>query len=546
MESEKPPATLRRKLSGRLLILFSILAIFIFTAVLYTSADYISVTTPNLFPLFTHHPSQGFSSPDPEISQSKHLGGLPGFQVLQNVWVHNGTIYLFAPDRSKFPSKSRAVSGQTGWEVFTHPSHDLLLSARGAYILEGTSIFINEGAKIDEWHYLSSYYHLVSETLLGSLSSLASVPLPSSGLSHSNSVPIRTQMHIPTTTARGKVVPALPDRVVIPWKGAEGWRDEAGWGEMVLSALWGDRGGERARGEGGGDEKQRIAGVIEPEDWDILSNLGNEHKGWVFMERAIITDRWASHRHNQLSLALNKMAASVFVMPKPVFWWTEVRRRFLGGLGFGLEMGERDVPGGMLSFPPPSSLSLSTTKANKRRIKRTTPKLIYMLDQSSTAERKLSEQSALELEGMLGEMEGKGMIDVVHLWIGKSDYKSHNGRQNKGIEDKQRQIKEVIDADIVLSVHGEMLTHQVWMPEGGVVIELFPNESFLPENQIVADVLLHEYIPVWYDRALSREEWDALPAQYEHGKLYDGTEITVDKVYMRLLLEEVVGRMRSK
>lgn len=138
----------------------------------------------------------------------------------------------------------------------------------------------------------------------------------------------------------------------------------------------------------------------------------------------------------------------MFAMPKPVFWWTEVRRRFLGGLGFGLEMGERDVPGGMLSFPPPSSLSLSTTKANKRRIKRTTPKLIYMLDQSSTAERKLSEQSALELEGMLGEMEGKGMIDVVHLWIGKSDYKSHNGRQNKGIEDKQRQIKEVIDADV--------------------------------------------------------------------------------------------------
>lgn len=71
-----------------------------------------------------------------------------------------------------------------------------------------------------------------------------------------------------------------------------------------------------------------------------------------------------------------------------------------------------------------------------------------------------------------------------------------------------------------------MLTHQVWMPEGGVVIEvcpslepssklermkkrerrenadmervnqLFPNESFLPEHQIVADVLSHEYIPV--------------------------------------------------
>ncbi|OXG27392.1 hypothetical protein C360_06187 [Cryptococcus neoformans Bt15] len=497
MESEKPPATLRHKLSGRLLVFFFILATFIFTAILYASDDYVSITTPNLFPLLSH-PSQGPLSPDPEINQSIHLGGLPGFQVLQNVWVHNGTIYLFAPDRSKLPSKSRAVSGQTRWEVFTHPSNDLLLSARGAYILEGTSIFINDGARVDEWHYLSSYYHLVSETLLGALASLASVPLPSSGLPRSNSVPIRTQMHIPTITTRGITIPALPERVVIPWKGAEGWRDEAGWGEMVLSAIWGGCGGERARGEGGEGEKQRIAGVIEPEDWDMLSNPENEHKGWVFMERAIITDHWASHRHNPLSFALNKMAASVFVMPKPVFWWMEARRRFLEGLGFGLEMGERDVPGGMLSFPSPSSSSLSTTRAKSktktRRIKRTTPKLIYILDQSSTANRKLSEQSALELEGMLGEMEGKGIIDVVHLWVGKSE--SHDGRQDEGNEDKKRQIKEMIDADIILSVHGEMLTHQVWMPEGGIVIELFPNESFLPENQIVADALLHEYIPV--------------------------------------------------
>ncbi|ADV20778.1 Hypothetical Protein CGB_C0070C [Cryptococcus gattii WM276] len=349
MESEKPPVTLRCKISGRLLILFSILVTFVFTAVLYTSSDYI--ITPEFFPLLVH-PSHEFPSPDPEISQSRHLGGLSGFQVLQNVWVHNGTFYLFAPDRSKLPSKSRAVSGETCWEVFTHPSHELLVSARGAYILEGTS-----------------------------------------------------------------------------------------------------------------------------------------------------------------------------------------------------KIGEREVPGGMLSFPSPPSSSLSTTKSKTktktRRIKRTTPKLVYILDQSAVADRKLSEQSVVALEAVLGEMEGKGLIDVVHLWVGKSSNESPKGRQGKG-EDMKRQIKEIIDADIILSVHGEMLTHQVWMPEGGVVIELFPNESFLPEHQIVADVLSHEYIPVWYDRALSREEWDALPAQYGHGKLYDGTEITVDKVYMRLLLEDVVGRMRSK
>lgn len=51
---------------------------------------------------------------------------------------------------------------------------------------------------------------------------------------------------------------------------------------MVLGALWGGSGGERQGGEG-----QRIAGVIEPEDWKVLSNLENEHKGWIFMERGM-------------------------------------------------------------------------------------------------------------------------------------------------------------------------------------------------------------------------------------------------------------------
>lgn len=69
---------------------------------------------------------------------------------------------------------------------------------------------------------------------------------------------------------------------MIPWKGAEGWRDEAGWGEMVLGALWGGSGGGRRGGEG-----QRIAGVIEPEDWEVLSSLENKHKGWIFMERGM-------------------------------------------------------------------------------------------------------------------------------------------------------------------------------------------------------------------------------------------------------------------
>ncbi|ODN76491.1 hypothetical protein L202_05157 [Cryptococcus amylolentus CBS 6039] len=477
MDSEKSAARRRARLLGVLLFaLFFAAAAVIFTGlVLGTDIPTEKLLSPSVAKTLWNPSS---SPPDPTVVHTKHLGGTPGYQVLEHVWVGNGTIYMYAPDRSKLPSKSRAVSGETGWEVFTHPTGERIEHAKNALKLGGTTIFVNDGADTSQWHYLSSYYHLIGEIFLGSVAAIASLP---------------SKVGIPQVDARdwGERVPATPERFIIPWKAAEGWRDEEGLGEMVLRGIFGDK-------------------FLEPHDWAALSDPNNEHNGWVYLERVVITDRWASHRHNPLSEALNKMAASVFALPHSPFFFTPSRLTLLPHLG--------------INFSPhrlaPSKLSTGEG----------VPKIVYV-DRQGT-DRKLDDESHMGIAVVLAELDALGLARVGHK---KMERLTH-----------VEQVEAVADADIIIGVHGDMLTHQLWMTEGGVVIELFPPDSYLPENQIIADVLHHEYIPVWHDVALTREEWEGLPRQHGHGALYDGTEVTVDKAYLRLLLEEVLQRMTDE
>nr|XP_031858488.1 uncharacterized protein CI109_006133 [Kwoniella shandongensis]KAA5525560.1 hypothetical protein CI109_006133 [Kwoniella shandongensis] len=424
-----------------------------------------------------------WSPPDPIERPSIHLGGLPGHQIFENVWIHEGTIYLFNPDRSRIPAKGKVVSGQTGWEVMTRPMEGLVDRARNATVLGGTTLFINDGAKTDEWHYLSSYYHLAGEIILGGIASLASIaPLPHPASTSDPTLP----SSLGVEARPGVEVPNVPDRIVIPWKAAEGWRDKEGYGEMTLRGLFGEN-------------------VLEPHIWADMSREDTPHGGWIYLRRAVIIDRWASHRHNTLSISLNKMAASVFSLPHPPFFFTPARLSLLNNY---------DVA------PPPHRLGPSKSLYN-------IPKILYV-DRQGT-ERKLSGEAHAGLAVVLGELESMGRARVVHK---KMEKISH-----------EEQIRNVADVDIMIGVHGDGLTHQLWMPEGGVVIEVFPPDTFLPEYQIIADVLHHEYIPVWNDIALSREEWDVLPDQHNSASLYDGREVPLDPVFMRLLLEEVIQRM---
>ncbi|WVQ64967.1 uncharacterized protein L199_003137 [Kwoniella botswanensis] len=412
------------------------------------------------------------TSPDPRISQTRYLGGVPGHQVFQNLWIKNQTFYVLNTRRKTIPGMSRVVSGDTLWEVVRDPEDLEMRGAEDALVLEGSTIFINDGAKTDMWHFLSSYYPFIAEVFLGSITALASVPAP---------------MELVEQVRPGIEVPKLPKRVVIPWKAAEGWRDEEGMNELVLKGVFGE------------------ANLIEPYHWSMLNDESQSHQGWIFLERVVIADRWASHRHNPLSDSLNKMAASIFSRPHPPFFFTPIREAFLSHLSIPL---------------PPNRL-------DPQRALKGLPKIVYV-DRQNT-DRKLSPEGHRELSVVLGEIESIGKATVGHKKLGKLGGKE--------------KVEAVHDADILIGVHGDGLTNQLWMPEGGIVIEIFPPNSWLPEHQIVSDILNHEYIPIWNDRAISREEWDTFPRQHGEHLLNNGEDMPLDGTFLRLLLEEIVQRM---
>ncbi|WWC60369.1 uncharacterized protein I303_102940 [Kwoniella dejecticola CBS 10117] len=413
-------------------------------------------------------------SPDPKISQTRYLGGVPGHQVFQNIWIKDQTFYVLNRRRKTMPGMSRVVSGDTLWEVVRDPMDSTLRGAESALVMRGSTVFVNDGAKSDQWHFLSSYYPFIAEVFLGAVTALASVPAPKEMVEE---------------VRPGIEVPSVPDRVIIPWKGADGWRDGEGMNELVLKGVVGE------------------SNLLEPINWDVLSSQSQDNGGWIFFERIVIADRWASHRHNPLSDNLNKMAASIFSRPHPPFFFTPIRHALLNHLEIPVPKARRD---------PQRALDKI-------------PKIVY-IDRQDT-NRKLSSEGHKELSVVLGEIEALGKAHVGHKKMGKLDGRS--------------QIEAVHDADIIIGIHGDALTNQLWMPEGGILIELFPDDSWLPTHQLVSDILNHEYIPIWNDRALSRDEWEKLSRMHGEHKLNNGEEIPLDGTFVRLLLEEIVQRMVS-
>ncbi|WVQ93474.1 hypothetical protein IAU59_000548 [Kwoniella sp. CBS 9459] len=429
------------------------------------------IALPPFLNLSTSYTESLLISADPTVSQTRWLGGVPGYQVFQNIWIKDSAMYVVNPQRTTIPGMSRVVSGDTQWEIIRDTADPALYGAKDALVLDGSTVFLNDGAKTDSWHYLSSYYHLVAEVLLGGITALASVPATREMVEE-----VRT----------GVEVPKVPERIAIPWPAAEGWRDPDGINEFMVKGIFGNN-------------------ILEPLNWKVLSGPDTPHRGWIFMPRVVIIDRWAAHRHNPLTDAVNKMSASIFVRPHPPFFFTPTRLALLSHL----------------SIPVPPA------RMEPQRSLRKLPKIVYV-DRQDTG-RKLSAEGHAEMAVVLGEMEAVGKATVGHKKMSKLVL--------------PEQIEAVADADILIGVHGDGLTHQMWMPEGGVVIELLPPDSFMRENQIVTDVLNHQFVPVWKDRALSREEWDSLPRQHGEHLLNNGEDIPLDGTFLRLLLEEVLQRM---
>ncbi|WVQ64977.1 uncharacterized protein L199_003147 [Kwoniella botswanensis] len=271
-------------------------------------------------------------------------------------------------------------------------------------------------------------------------------------------------------------------RLMIPWEGS--WKDGYGINEGMIRAIFGND-------------------LVEKDQWEQWS----VSRDWIGREKVVIVDRYASHRHNPTANEWNKMSLPIFEelpSPPPPFF-AHYRQKLLRNLH--------------LSQPP--------VRAKVGKALDVIPKIVY-LDRQET-NRKLSDGDHTGLLGVLRNLEkdGKAEVGVPHL--------SEMGFRN--------QVKAIKSADIIIGIHGNGLTHQMWMPEGGIVIELFIPDSFLRDYQVLSQALGHRHFAIWNDRILSPSEWETIDGQLNPTIMHNGTLIPLNTSCIQTLLENLLVGM---
>ncbi|KAL7421373.1 hypothetical protein Q5752_004258 [Cryptotrichosporon argae] len=328
--------------------------------------------------------------------------------------------------------------------------------------------------------FVRHYYHFAGEYVLGALAALAAADVAGS--------------------SAGAIEPAsagVPERLVVPW--AKTWRDKWGLNAAVASGLFG-------------------ADIIEPRTWRQLTRSGE----WAYFERIVVVDRWASHRHNPAADVWNKMALPAFELGPPLDFFENARLRVLRSLG---------IAPATITSDGPIELSEVIGDANDDALQRATesakPTIVYVDRQGSRRRLRQADHEALLLG--LSQLQLEGRADVRDVPF-----------ETMSITE---QIEVAASASIMLGVHGNGLTHQLWMPAGSALVEIFPPQAFVRDYQAVAQVLRHPYVCIQNDTVLDREQWEERMGGWGDKWLHTSTPIPVSADTVLEAVERLLADM---
>nr|XP_019012033.1 uncharacterized protein I206_02871 [Kwoniella pini CBS 10737]OCF50814.1 hypothetical protein I206_02871 [Kwoniella pini CBS 10737] len=384
------------------------------------------------------------------------ISGLPGFYVFDKLWYKSGTFYLF----SDHP------------ETITLPKLDAITSGHNPFLVRPTSESPHHIKAKDQDSKIRCFPHEIIWLNAG-------IPpaafqrrhiakrfnweyhhyhfLAESLLGGIASLDLVNQQHTNDINPLGERKRWL----FIPYEGD--WKDPYGLNEPVVNGLFGNH-------------------LVDSSAWREISSNGD----WVGLEKVVLIDRWASHRYNTKANLWNKMALDVFdSLPSSAITPTQSDTGLTS-----LFSGYRNNFLDYMEIQP-----LQRGKAGMALYE--VPNIIYVDRQASG--RRLVPEAHRDLLLILRDLERAGLARTV---VGKLEEMSY-----------EDQIKLFAGADIVIGVHGNGLTHQVWMAPGGILIEVFPSGVFLRDYQVVSQVVGHEHVAILDNHVYTREEWESEPGK---------------------------------
>ncbi|KAF8970076.1 hypothetical protein BDZ97DRAFT_1652817 [Flammula alnicola] len=242
------------------------------------------------------------------------------------------------------------------------------------------------------------------------------------------------------------------------------WRDPAGVNGPLKRAGWPDTPIERN---------------------DLWKDLIALNQTFVF-ERAMIVSRPAAHKSPLASLWFKMISSSIsdghgMNVTVPEHFWEPLRKRVVHNtIGYLPVMNNAGV---VMSSP-----------------KSTLPIVTYISRQNGV--RRFSQKAHEGLVKALKELADEGLCEVNVVAMEKMTF--------------SQQLETVAGTTIMVGIHGNGLTHQIWMPPSprSTVIEVFFPKAYLHDYEILARNMGHMHYAVWNDTTLT----------YPAGQWFKGVE----------------------
>ncbi|GLB38988.1 putative protein of unknown function (DUF563) [Lyophyllum shimeji] len=256
----------------------------------------------------------------------------------------------------------------------------------------------------------------------------------------------------------------LPSRVLLPHIYGTEWRDIPGINARLMRAAF-------------------PSTSIEKFDyWDDLILLDKT----VVFERAMIISREAAHTHHFYN-SWYKMISSTMAVNTSTDFWEPIRRITIQNVvGHVPEINYR----GVVVSPRWAASEM--------------PFVTYIVRQGGA--RRLAESDHEGLVKALKELEGEGICQVNVVQMEKMTL--------------EQQIEVMARSTVVVGVHGNGLTHQLWMPPSArsTVIEIFAPGGYFHDYEILSRSLGRKHYAVWNDTLTT----------FPKGKYFEGVSYSDD------------------
>ncbi|KAK4683449.1 hypothetical protein P7C73_g6815, partial [Tremellales sp. Uapishka_1] len=439
----------------------------------------------------------------------------PGWTIFDQAYLYNGTWFLVTDYPSSIPLLRLMTS--TGGEIWNDeesikgreptakdmriifPSEAKRLWGQSASRVSGTTFLVN-----DPPQFLDHYYHFAAELLFGLWRTYSSLD--------------------PTISSTGATLLPSPSRMIFPHVAAGKWNDYAKMNSFLSRAIFPSMSYEYQN--------------------DFLDRTDTA-RAFLF-ERLVFADRAAAFRGPEFAKTW-RTASEAVTLSASRNWWAPVRKNLLefvgggggesemlGDIGLGVSVEDQELDIVALEAEEGAILEEKEEELEDARrrseMERAGKPVITYVSRQEWGRRMLIKKDHEELVRELGELEKKYGWEVNIVSMDKMT--------------RDEQIRLSARSTIMMGVHGNGLTHLLWMNNQNpraTVIEFFFPGGFAEDYEFTSRALGIKHYGMWKDESFTSPDTPqvAYPEGFQGNEIPLSGKAVAELVVHRLLVDRI-------